>query len=1280
MIADGMTSGSQIGPVVSPLAKRRYSETEVHPMHWKDSSPRIHQFPRCAAGQSILLAALIAACLAAFTLPAVAQVYSGSLTGVVTDPTGAVVPGAKVTLIETDKGYEHNTTTDATGRYVIRQLPPSTYRLKVESQGFKTSVREGITLNVMQQASADVALELGPAVQSVEVVGAAPVLSTQDAAIGQDINRTFINDLPLIGRNVFNLALLAPGVSQAPARTYGNEGYVTNFVSNGSRNATAEVLIDGVTTTTSEPNTGINASLYQPSVDAVQEFKLQQGNLSAEVGSSSNTYINMVTRSGTNLFHGTVWEFVRNDKFMSNNWFNNRSGVDIPARRFNQFGFTVGGPIKKDRTFFFFDYEGVRSLDARTASGSVPSAAMREGDFREICTAGFDANGLCTDPTQQIWDPYSRLDWSTPTGAQLSVPIPYNDISTYQSVPNAAGTDAHARLAGTGYELPQVPGNLIDPTAYRVMQYYPLPNVNVGTANYNRFDNWIGSGVDQNGNNQFDLRIDHRFSDVNQFNARFSYGNNTYHGMNCFKTALDPCTQGPGAGGSRMFAMSHTHSFGAQTVLNVMYGITRWRTFTQGIAKDFPDFDPIADLGLPSYLSSAGLVAAPSYYIYGGYNKVSGQSIGAQAWSAYRNGSEVHHLMATLSRVQGRHEFKFGGDIRVHRMNWVQWGDAAGVHTFDQQGTEQQPWTGTNKGGDAMASFLIGSGYGGWGSYGIPAFMSTQSPKYDVFFQDNWRVTDKLTIGLGLRYDLEIPRTERYDRMNWWDLDLAQSISAPNPVLDESLLPAGAGLQQDFGSLKGGLVFASPNQRPTADTDKNNFGPRISFAYRMNEKTVIRTGYGVFYNPTLFGTAGAGQGGIDGFQSSTNWRNTYNGDNLTPWGRPSNPFPEGITFPSGNSLGSLQQVGSGSAAPVRYLKAAAYTQTWSFGIQRELPGGILVDASYVGTKGTKLNWLGAGERNVLGPWIESATRDQIDYMRQTQVDNPFYGIITSGDLSTPTIGVTQLLMAYPQFTSVNVYNTPWANSIYHSFQLKVDKRFSKGLQFLVTYTNSKAIDDGSLSTWTGWLGGTQEGLTNPNNRKLDHAISEADISQIFQFVYVYQLPWGRGKKWGTNWHPVVNAFLGGWQTNGIWRFDTGQPLRLGCQGCTGIISYDHQRPNLSAPLQRATGSTDELLNQFFANPDVATVPAPDTLGTAPRMLPNIRRPGTNTASLSLFKEIPLNKMREGARLEFRAEAFNGLNHPQFCGPDTTVGGANFGKTFSQCNSAREAQLALKLYW
>jgi hypothetical protein len=1227
-----------------------------------------------ALGQVFWVVLLLLGLASATASPAWAQVTAGSLSGVVTDPTGAVVPGARITVTDVTRGLDFTATTDGVGRYLVRPLPPSSYRLTVAADGFTTYVQDGITISVNQAATVDVRLALGPAVQTVEVVGAAPMLQTQDATVGQDINRTFINDLPLVGRNVYNLVFLAPGVSQAPGRTFGNEWYATNFVSLGGRNATSEILIDGVTTTTYEANTAITAPLYTPSVDAVQEYKVQQGNLSAEVGFSSNTYVNVVTRSGTNELHGSAWWFVRNDALNANNWFNNRSNIKIAPRRYNQFGATLGGPIKRDRTFFFFDFEGTRDRSMDTRIAGVPSAAMRQGDFGEICPEGFDANGFCLNGNNQLWDPYSGFYAPWFGGRENTLRIPYNNLATYTSPGNP-------NLAGTGYELAAVPGNLIDPVAYRVMQFYPLPNIGApGQPGYNRFANWIGTGVNRSSNDQFDLRIDHRFGDYDNFSARVSFSANDYEGMNCFGNALDPCTQGPGSGGTRAVVLNHIHSFGPLSVLNLSYGVTRWRTYTRGIQANFPDFDPVTELGLPEYHRLSGIEASPTYYIsYGQYRYAAGQSIGAQAWSVYRNGSEVHHALATLNRIQGRHEFKFGGEARVNRMNWVQSGVPGGVLQFEFNTTAQYPWWG---GGDAMASFLTGvGGPGSWGEYEVPPFMSTQSPRYGAFFQDNWRVTEKLTVGLGVRYDLELPRTERYNRMNWWDFNIPQAIVVSDPVLPAGL-PAGVAPQQDFQNLKGGLVFASPYQRRTANVDYNNVGPRIGISYRLTPKTVLRSGYGLFYNPTLFGTAGAGQGGVAGWKEETPWLTTYQNDGATPWGRVSDPWPiTGPRAPTGNTLGAAHGLGMGLSAPLRDLNATAYTQTWSFGIQRELPMNILVDASYVGTKGTKLNRLEAGHRNYFGSWIESATESELTALR-TQVPNPFYGIITDPfvGLSQPTVSAAQLLLPFPQFGGVNAYNTPWANSIYHSFHLKVDKRFSNGLQFLITYSNQKAIDDGSLSTWTGWLGGDQGGPTNPNNRRLDRSLSQYDISQIFQVSYVYDLPFGRGMRYGANWNSVLNGILGGWKTTGQWRFDTGQPIVLSLDSGQPLPTYGAQRPHLLGDLVVTQGSRDEVLSKYFANPEVVARPARDTLGTAPRTLPNVRLPGTSTAALSLFKQISLNKMREGSRLEVRAEAFNALNHPQFGCLNSTFGSADFGKLFCQANVPRDAQLGLKLYW
>jgi hypothetical protein len=1205
--------------------------------------------------------------------PALAQVTSGSLTGVVTDPTGAVIPGAKVNLTDASKGYNYPATTDSVGRYVITNLLPSTYKLSVEAPGFRTYLREGIVVDVGARVALDAHLEVGGTAQAVEVVGAAPVLSTQDAVTGQEVDRALINDLPLVGRAVFDLAFLAPGVIQAPGATFGPQNNGNNFVSNGGRNATAEVLIDGVAATTYEPNTAINTVLYTPSVDAVQEFKIMQNNYTAEEGFTGNTYVNMVLRSGTNAFHGSVYEFLRNDKLDANNFFSNQSGGKIPPLRRNQYGATFGGPIKKDKTFFFADWEGTREHAGQTHNAGVPSTLEKQGDFGEVCTVNgggtFDANGICSNGDYQLWDPYSG-QYVAGTGRVLQTPIPFNNLATFISAGNP-------NLNGTKYQLAHVPGNLIDPVSLKMFQYYPAPNVNVGTAAYDPYNNWSASGINQNTNDQFDVRIDQQFSDQTPFNARFSYARGSYHGMNCFGNALDPCTQGPGVSASRSIALSLNHTFSPNTLLNVSVGFTRGLSDTRGIAKDFPSFDPVKDLGLPSYITSSGTPASPVVYIYGGYAQASGEALGSQAWSVYKNGNQVYHLLSTLTHIKGRHEIKFGGEWRVNQMNWYQVGVPEGVQIFDQYSTSQYPWWG---GGDAMASFLTGTGSPNtWGEYEIASHFSTQNYRWGGFIQDNWRATDKLSINVGLRYDLEIPRTERYNR----GANLDPSLSLPihpkpvDPATWPSLLPL-----PDVTSPAGGVSFLSPNQRRIVDTHYNNFGPRLSIAYRLSNKAVLRTGYGFFYAPTEFGTSGAGLGGIDGFTAITNWNTTMNGDGVTPWGRMSDPFPGGPALPTGTSLGPLTLLGASITDPIRSVNTPPYMQTWSAGIQYELPGNWLIDTNYIGTKGTHLYFHSAGDINHLGSWIEKeATDPALREALGTYVPNPYYGIITTpgSSMTGPTIQASQLIRPFPQFTGVSQFFPPWANSIYHAFQLKVEKRLSNGLELLFTYTNSKSIDDASVSTYTEWLGGFGQ-LRDPNNRHLERALSEWDIPQVVQFSYLYQLPFGKGKRWGSGWNSIVNGFLGGWQTNGIWRFDNGQPLHIGLNGGTAPATYAGGVPNQTGRLM-VNPKSKWFTDGYFANgADALSVPPDYTVGNAPRMEPNVRLPGTKSAALSLFKEIPLNVMREGSRLEFRMEAFNALNHPQFGNVATTFNAGGFGNVQSQVNTPREVQMAIKIYF
>ena len=1167
-----------------------------------------------------------------------AQLYSGSITGVISDPSGAVVPGAKVTLTDIGKQVAQAVSTDAAGRFLIRSLPPSTYKLTVEMQGFNTYVQDNIVLEVNQNLALDLALTLGAAAQTVEVQSAATALATQDAATGQELNRTLINDLPLLGRGVFDLALLAPGVHQRE----GGSGGANNFISNGSRNSTADILMDGVSATSFEQNSGILDPLYEPSVDSVQEFKIQQSNFSAEIGFSGATVINMVTRSGSNQFHGSAWEFLRNNVLTANNWFSNASDTPLPARRYNLFGGTVGGPIKKDKTFFFFNYEGLRDVNAGTYTAGVPSAAMRKGDFGELCAAGFDANGRCMGDGQ-LWDPYSGVYDENAGGAVRSLYIPFNRMDLYQSPGNP-------NLNGTSFQPAARPGNLIDPVALKMMQYFPLPNVNVGNSNYNPYNNWLSAGSNRSRNDQWDIKIDHNFNDSNRISAKFSRGLYSGTPANPFKNALDPTVE-PGLSHTHLFALNYTRTFSAGTLLNLSYGFTRrYDDYTD------PKVDATATLGMPDYIKTSGFVTAPAiqisnYYSATGYNN----NIGAMAWGILRQSPETHQLVGGLSHLRGAHDLRIGGEIRMHRMNEVQPGEQSGYFAFDQNGTSQSPWVD----GDAMASFLVG--FPNWGEYEVPVFVSSQSYQIAGYIQDNWKWNKRLTLNVGLRYQIETPRTERYNRMSYVDP------SAPSPLQVPGL-----------PDLTGVLAFVNNKNRHNYGYDLNNWGPRFGFAYSLTDKTVMRGGYGIFYQITTRGASGNGAYGFQGFDRYTEMMTTYQWDGATPGARLYDPFPGGPLLPPGASLGGMSYVGEGIRGPIKGMDATPYEQTWTYGFQRQFPWDVLLEADYVGKKGTKLFFGGASELDHLGPQIETYSRAQIEDLI-TYVDNPLYGYVPDGtSLGSPTIQKFHLQLPYPQFTGVNGVAFPVANSIYHALQLRAEKRFAHGLQFLINYTWSKSIDDASIThDGLGWLGGTPS-LQDPNNYRLERGLSQFDLPHLLNISYVYELPFGRGKMLGSTWNPVVNAILGGWKTNGIWTFSDGFPIGLYLAGGLALPTYGGQRPDLLGTLQRNTGAN--FRDQYFANPEVVVAPPDYAIGTAPRTIGSVRTPSTQNANLSLLKEFFMNKLREGAHLEYRAEFFNAFNHPKFCGPDTTLEGGSFGIVSCTANSPREVQMALKFYW
>jgi hypothetical protein len=1211
-----------------------------------------------ARGKKLIQAFLLLVCLSLGLAGAVwGQTFSGTLTGVVTDPSGAVIPGAKVTLTDVGKNIDHTATSDAEGRYVLRALSPSTYRLKVEASGFTTYVQDNIVLAVNQSSSIEVQLKVGTASEVIEVTSGAPLLSTQDAATGQEIQRSFINELPLLGRGVYDLTSLAPGVTQVQGGYIGG-GVANNFISNGSRNVQADIIADGATTTNFEQNTGIQTSMYAPSVDMVQEFKLQQANFSAETGFSGSTIINLVTRSGTNDFHGTGWWFVRRNSLTANYWYNNAAGVPLAPRRYNLFGANIGGPVIKDKLFFFFNYEGLRDVSASTYNAGVPSAAMRTGDFGEICAEGFDATGLCKGDGQ-LWDPYSGVYDANEGGPVRSAYIPYNRMDLYQS-PGSPNLPP-------GFQLAPVPGNLIDPVSYKMMNYYPLPNVNVGSANYNRFNNWVGAGSRNNTNNMYDTKIDWNINTTNVLSAKYSISpgvGTTGEIWPGTSNAYCSAVNGPSTNKNQIISINYNHTFSPSTILTTTLGWARNAYNRADTIATVPGYDPITDLGLPPYTLDSGFMATPGIYI-SDYNTIQPglTDIGSQPWGIMRQATETYHLVGTLSKIKGKHELKIGGEGRLHYLNYAQPGEPNGVYDFEFNGMSQYPWSG---GGDAMATFLTGSGnYGGWGGYEIPVFGATASWQFAGFVQDNWKVTPKLTLNLGVRYDLNTPRTERFNRGSYWDPN------ATSPL---------AGQVPGFPDLTGAVAFINENQRHYFSYDKNNLAPRFGLAYQLTPKTVLRGGYGLFYSIVVTGASGVGSG-FQGFSQGTNWETTYQYDGVTPWSRMANPFPNGgPLMPIGSSQGSSSFLGDsfGSAPMMSQVQVTPYEQTWTVGFQHELPGNIVLDANYVGKKGTKLYFGGAGDLNNLGPEIESYNSDQIAQL-VSYVPNPFYGLLPPGaPMDTPTVQAYQLMRPYPQYTGVSLLTLPVGNSTYHAFQLRVEKRFSKGLQFLAAYTNQKSIDDSSVGHGgLTWLGG-QTSLQDPNKRYLERSLSQFDIPQILTFSYVYYLPFGRGQAFGSNWNSWLNAFLGGWKTNGIWRFSRGQPLALYLNNGQSLPTYGGQRPNLTGALVQNTGA--DWKDQYFANPEVVVQPDPYAIGNAPRDIGTARTPGINTASLSILKDVYLNKFREGMRFEYRAEFFNAFNHPIFCGPNTTLGGGQFGQVSNTCNNPREVQMAIKFYW
>ena len=1127
-----------------------------------------------------------------------AQQLTAQLNGRILDAQGAAVPGATVTVSDPARGFSVSVTSNPNGDYVVPLLQPSDhYQVRVVRTGFQETVRNDLSLQVAQTARLDLTLQVGEVSQSVTVSGTPPLLDTQTSSIGQVITGQTIEDLPLNGRSTFRLIALTPGVTFNRS-AYGQFGDVavnstfdTNFSINGGRAQSNEILIDGVPS-----SAGFFDQITTiPTVDDTQEFKVESNNLSAQYGRYSGGAVNVSTKSGTNALHGSVFEFLRNSAFDANDWFTKHAGNPIPPFKMNQFGGTLGGPIVlpklyngHDRTFFFVDYQGTRRIKGNPYTALVPTDAQKAGVFGSV----------------NIYNPFTT---TTVAGVKTRQQFSYQGV------------------------LNTIDPALIDPVAAQIQKYFPEPNLTGVTGK-----NFISSMPVRLSQDLYSIRIDQNVTQKYHLFGRYAYSNTPLTQPNAFGNVADS----EGAVGTttlrnRSFAFDNIYSLSPSLLLSVDYGFARWYQIRQTLSYGFD----IGSLGFPASLANAvSIKMFPTVIIGGGY-------VGTNNQSFLSNGNDSHALLASLTKVAGKHTIVAGVDGRMHRINFFNVLASTGTYNFAIAQT-QGPNAAVATGGNGYASFLLGAGSSGT----IPLGSGVEMQNFygAVYVEDNWRVTERLTLNLGVRYDGESPYTDRRNELNYFDPNVA------SPAANSA-----------FPNLTGGLQFAGVNGHPRSVYTRQhaNVAPRVGFAFSPNLTTVVRSGFGISYAPLEISDNAVGFSPSLGYASATAW-NTSNDGGYTPANLLRNPFPQGLIQPAGNSLGAATQLGQALTVWNNHPQTPASYQ-WNLDVQQQMPADILLDVGYVGSRGLYLT--GDFNRNTLDPKYLS-----LGTALTKQVPNPFQPYVAIGALSNPTVAQQQLLLPYPQFLGITEENDPYGSSTYHSLQVKVVKRHAHGLTMLASYTWSKLISNADAADAPI---GTSDNTAPQNfyDLRAERSVSELDFPQSFIMNATYDLPFGRGKIFGGADGAFTDKFIGGWKLNGIWSEQSGLPLTL-TAAITGIANG---RPNLTGvdPVIHGKRSNAQRVAEWF-NTAAFVIPPAYSFGNVPRTFTKVRGPGIQNLDTSLIKDTRFERVDA----EFRAEFFNVTNTPHFAMPNMANQNAAFGAISSVITSPpeREIQFALKI--
>jgi hypothetical protein len=1177
--------------------------------------------------------------LVCFGFELAGQTTFGTIVGSITDNSNAVVPDAQITLVNLGTSEQHIMLTSGDGQYRFVNLVPGEYRLTVERRGFQRAVRQPIEVDVQADVRVNFRLQVGEITETLDVGAAAPLLDTENASVSTEIDSKQVTDLALNGRNVLNLIELAPGVvpgTGAAGNPVGNAngGSATNVtlwmnyqIGGGQTNQSAAFL-DGAPIKNPQDNTAI----LVPVQDSVQEFRIVSNDVSAEFGRFAGGVVNLVTKAGTNQFHGGLYEYLRNKDTNANYFYNNLAGLPVPEFTQNQYGAYIGGPVKKDKLFFFFSWENYTFREQTPSSFNVPTAAMRAGNF--------SAPGLPT-----IYDPLTVCGFY---GNAACPVVNGNPVYTRQPFPNNI-----------------IPASRLSPQALLIEQGFSLPNA-AGTGSSaapvnNYFVNqWYGGPQ-----HQYVPRFDYNWSDKQRIFGRYSYWNGSVTPGEPFNPpAIQDQVGFSTAWQTHNAVIGDNYMFSPTAILDVRLAWSRFSYQSAGAdltgagpSQGNSAFSPtgpeqLARLG-PAYValeSQMALPIPPRVNIQNFFGNIGG-------FNATYSTNDLYTMAGDVTKIMGRHSLKFGGETRLAR--WDQFaGSGAGTLTFNNLFTSQNPLSSSGS-GYGMADFLLGLPTTG------TAPTAARTGMYEhysgLYITDTYHVLSKLTMTAGVRWDLPGSWAERHGVGAVFDP------SAPNPLDQTTGLPL-MGVAALFGSP------LDPSNH-LYNPDYKLFAPRVGVAYQLTPGTVIRAGYAISYTPLETTLTSAAPSNGPAATGTTTFVDSLNGGITPSVGNLANPYPKGLIQPAGANGTSLfaNTIGQTMTIPLRYI-AYPYVRQWNFNIGREFGPKTMVQVGYEGLKGTHLPMAGSNgiDINQLPDQFNSLGRALL-----TQVPNPFAGqVLPGGTLASSTINAGQLLRPYPEYQNIGIPSDFVGFSNYQSLQAVFERRLGAGGTINVAYTWSKLLSN------TDSVPADQ--VQDYNNLAAGKSLSADNVPQRLTIAYTGDLPFGRGKALVRGANRAINAMVSGWGINGITILQSGLPLSLSYGGTNdlGLFGAGTIRPNVIAgcnetepgsPEQRATAGDWYNVKCFTAPASVFS------FGDEPRVDPILRQQGIINFDVALRRIIPI---RERYRLEMRAECFNIANHPRFGAPGTVIGTSAAGQIqsmiTSQANTPRIFQFVARL--